>query len=365
MRGILTIGVLSPASYLIYDEPSYPSMKEGSPIASSGIQKGDRILWVDGQLVFSSTELRSVVNEPKALLRVRRGDKEFLTRIPRLQVADLRLAPHEKAELDDWRHEANLKEKVEQLYFIPYNLSYEAVVENPFTYIDETAQESTHQVTARAQSEMPLLSGDKILAVDGVIVTNAAELFSNIQTRRVQIITERKENPPLASWKDEDQSFYAGVNWIDLKGMIQSIGTEQRQTSKGSLYLLKPVIPKPLGELPLTEKQKTYLADKETSQKKQIEEIEDPEKKKEKMRLLETDQKRLNLGITNLQDRLIVYNPAPTTLFIDGFKDTWRTLTALVTGYLNPKWMAGPVGIVEVIHHGWTVGVRKLFSGWL
>ena len=39
--------------------------------------------------------------------------------------------------------------------------------------------------------------------------------------------------------------------------------------------------------------------------------------------------------------------------------DTAKTLTSLVTGKLNPKWMSGPIGMVQIIHHGWMVGVKE------
>ncbi len=53
------------------------------------------------------------------------------------------------------------------------------------------------------------------------------------------------------------------------------------------------------------------------------------------------------------------YNPAPWTLFGAVFTETWQTLKALITGYLNPKWLSGPVGIVQVLHHGWQLGVKE------
>lgn len=360
---ILTIGVLSPASFLIYNpSPSKNEtlLKEGTPMAGSGIQPKDRILWVDGQLVFSQAELSGLINEPKALLRVKRGDKEFLTRIPRLRIADLRVGPHEKAEFDDWQHEAQLKMKVDELFFIPYNLTHDGVIENAFTYIDENSQETTHQAAARSPIEMPLLPGDQVIAVDGIPISSAVELLATIQKRHVQIIVQRLETLTPLSWKEEDPSFFAGVDWTALQQMIQTIGTPSRQKSNGPLRLLEPVIPRPLAELPLTDEQQEWLSNKDNNVKKMVEEIEDPEKRKEAMRQLEKEQKRVRLGLF-LQDRQVVYNPLPTTLFVDGFKDVWRTLSALFTGMLSPKWMAGPVGIVQVIHYGWTVGIKEAF----
>ena len=58
-----TLGILSPASYLIYDQSDSQKQMPGSPIATSGIEKNDRIFWVDGQLVFSVRQLKSLLAE--------------------------------------------------------------------------------------------------------------------------------------------------------------------------------------------------------------------------------------------------------------------------------------------------------------
>ena len=49
----------------------------------------------------------------------------------------------------------------------------------------------------------------------------------------------------------------------------------------------------------------------------------------------------------------------PFHLFSDVFDQIARTLKALVTGYVSPKGMAGPVGIVQIIQHGWSLGVKE------
>ncbi len=37
----------------------------------------------------------------------------------------------------------------------------------------------------------------------------------------------------------------------------------------------------------------------------------------------------------------------------------WRTLGALFTGYLSPKNLSGPVGILQVMQTGWGLGVKE------
>ncbi len=68
--------VINPATYLIY-RPDI--VMTSSPLKEAGILPGDRVLWVDGELVFSRRQLTVVVIEPISLLSVLRGNKLFLT----------------------------------------------------------------------------------------------------------------------------------------------------------------------------------------------------------------------------------------------------------------------------------------------
>lgn len=64
-----TIGVLKPATYLIYDriQDKPNPIDENSPMYGSGISYGDRIIWVDGELVFSHDQLSQIINSNDAL----------------------------------------------------------------------------------------------------------------------------------------------------------------------------------------------------------------------------------------------------------------------------------------------------------
>jgi regulator of sigma E protease len=360
-RVTMTVGILNPASFLIYEK--YPDGKpnplpEGSPMQGSGIEYNDRILWVDGELIFSKRQLISVINQPRVLVTVKRGSQVFLSRITRLKIADLRLSGPERAELQDWEFEAGLKDKVQELYFIPYNLTPDCRVENAISYIDEDASEKRQFETTRSKLEIPLLRGDQILAVDGYKILNGYELLRAIQVRHVQMIVQRGMKYPSISWKAADNKFMAGVAFEDLQKLSQSIGTENRLQSIGDLHLLAPIQPKPLSEFPLSESIKERLASEFIAQKKQIEQMDNPQERALALRLLEENQKKLMLGIV-LQDRQVIYNPSPFKMFVGVFDETWRTLRALVTGYLSPKYMSGPVGIVQAIHYGWMLGIKE------
>lgn len=355
-------GIMSPASYLIYDR--YPSgaelpLPDGSPMEKSGIQYKDQIVWVDGQLVFSQPQLVALINEPKALLTVERGAERFLARTPRLKISDLRLGGSVKAELDDWRHEGNISAKVADLFFIPYNLTHEGLVEQALPYIDENSEEHLFFQKKEEDLGRSLEKGDRIVAVDGIPVASSVDLLVKLQERRVQIIVRRGvDSRASISWKEADPQFINTFQWDDISRIAQSIGSGQPLSSSGSFVLLAPVTPKALVDFPLSPEKKEKKAQELSAQKKEIEKMSSPEQQASALRLLEGRQKRLMLGIP-LQDGLVWYNPSPLTLFGDVFEEIWRTLAALIRGYVSPKELAGPVGILQVMHHGWTLGVKE------
>lgn len=355
---LTTIGVLSPASFLIYSPLQDGNLQPGSPMFESGIKNKDRIVWVDGELIFSLSQLSALINEPKTLLTIQRGDKVFLTRVPRVRVSDVKFSASEKAEIDDWQHEVGFKAKTEQLYFIPYNLNHNAVVEREIIFLDDNSKECRYSTAYRSSISVPLIPGDKILAVDGTPISSSLEFVKQLQNKQVRVIVQRMPELPSLSWKDEDKYFMQQVDWKELSKITGTLGAPNSPTQAGSFYLLNPIIPRPLSEFPLTETQRSWLAQKEEEQKKQIDAIENPQEKAEAQRLFESDQKRVKLGLA-LQDLPVRYNPSPLSIFGSVLQDTGRTLSALFTGTLNPKWMAGPVGIVEVIHHSWGIGVKE------
>ena len=360
-QNVVTMGILFPASYLIYDR--FPGGRdnplfESSPMEESGIQYKDRIIWADGSLVFSQPQLVNLVNQSTSLLTVERGSKTFVTVVPRLKVSDLHLSSTERGELDDWRHEAKLSTKLQDLFFIPYNLSSEGVVEASLPFLGKDAEEHVHEQALRAPFEKPLEKGDRILAIDGSSITSAFEILSALQTRHVQLIVQHRDKWPIVDWNQADESFFAQVNWKDLDKMINSIGTKSSIKEKGDLRLLNPIVPKTLIAFDLNSKQKTTLINEWEAQKKEIAAIKDPKEKERAMRLLEKDQKKLLLGIT-LRDHFVTYNPNPLVMTYRVFEQIGRTFVGLFTGALKPKQLSGPVGIIQVIHYGWSVGVQE------
>jgi regulator of sigma E protease len=349
---------VQPAAYLIYKQNSSLPF-ETSPMKESGIQDGDRILWADGKLLFSVQELIETINEPKALLTIQRDEQFFLARVPRLKISDLRLTPAQRAELEDWQHEAKIKGKSSDLFFIPYHLSCDCQIENVFSYLNVETIEQQPTGEARSPLEIPLQPGDRVIAVDGLPISSAYELIHLLQTRHIQIIVN-KESPNVApiSWKKADSAFVTGIHWNDLEKMIQSIGTREPIKQLMSLRLLNPVSPKPMSQLSIPEEKREQMEAVLAGRRKEIEHIKDPKQKAQAERLFEAGQNQVKLGILPV-NRNVIYNPSPFVLFHNVFQETWKTIVALFTGNVSPKYMTGPVGIVHVMQQSWGYGFTE------
>lgn len=361
-KGILTTGIIAPSNYIIYDKVKGQenALPEGSPMAESGIQYGDRIVWLDGDQVFSGQHMNHLLNDQRALLTIQRNGKPFLARVPRVPVQELKMDAEFKEEITDWQYEADLNNiKIYKLFTIPYNLTNDGVVENELKFIDKDNQLEAFPKYPYSQNEAPLQPHDKIIAVDGVPVKTSYQLLALLQKHPINIVVERNIDvtSPL-SWQNADQEYDRQINWNDLLKITNSIGTEHAVKSAGNYVLLAPIVPKTRQEFELSPEKRALFAAELSEQKKEIERIEDPEKRSHALALLKNQEKQLLLGLP-VQDRKVNYNPSPWTQFVSVFNEIWSTLTALVSGSLNPKWISGPIGIVQVVHNNWMLGIKE------
>lgn len=354
-KDVVTSGILKPANYIIYQKlPNGEEnlLPEGSPMANSGIHYGDRIVWADGVSIFSSQQLANVLNEGKALFTIQRGQDIFLRRIPRVHVEELKLDPEIKEELVDWQFEAGLNgTKIQKLFYLPYHLNGEGVVENRIKFIDKDNEEEVFPKHPFSSLESPLEEGDQIIAVDGVPIYRSYEILQLLQTHSVNIIVEMNtKSLPIPSWKEADAIFDRQYKWEDLHHLVSQIGIASTPLTSGNLELLNPVIPKMRKDFQLSLESQQRLQEELREQAREIDSIEDPEKRAKARHQLENRDKQLLLGLPAIQDERIHFNPDPITLFHNVFEEIWSTLKALFTGSLNPKWMSGPIGIVQVVH---------------
>ncbi|MCI5052955.1 MAG: site-2 protease family protein [Simkaniaceae bacterium] len=348
-----TVGILAPANYLIYNK--FPDGRENpipqtSPMAMSGIQYGDRIIWVDGELIFSLAQLRRVINEPITLLTIDRDGKTLQMRVPRMPLRDMRLSRLQLSELSDWQHEVGLKGDVRSLSFIPFNIDSNCYIENALTYVDDQARETN--------PTGPLKPGDRIIAVDGQEVVSGYQVLKHIQSRQVQIIVERDPSVAALSTLHQDARFEKSFDQAGLAKLTQALGTYPDMRKVGSLHLLNPVKPVSREKFDRSEKKQEQLDAAIAAAQERIDNMPSGREKTAAIQQLENYKNQLFLGIA-LQDRMVNYNPSPMVLFGDFFDETGRTLKGLFTGNLKPKWLSGPVGIVHVMQHSWSLGFAE------
>ncbi len=358
---VLTLGVLNSARFLVYDrfpDGSENPLQSGVPMASSGIEYGDRILWLDGEMIYSKESFTRLLNEERALLTVQRGNQVLLMRVPRMPLAEYKLAPLYKEELEDWQYEAKLAGQLLDLFFIPYNLTWDCVVETPFAFIDKEDETRAFPQIPYSEKSRSLLPHDRILAVDGLPVKRSYDLLKAIQERHVNVIVQKGVFTNSALSLASSNSSFLDFDVKEIENLAATIGFGSAIASSEKYALLSRIKPIMRKDLPIPQEKKELLSKFLDEQKKRLQEIDDPQKRAEALNLLEGHQTELVVGVA-LQDMAVQYNPPPQKLFGNVFEEVWRTLTALVTGYLNPKWLAGPIGIVQIIHYGWTVGIKE------
>ena len=351
-QDIYTLGIYTPASYLIYNAEKAPIPDE-APIAKSGIQSGDRIIWAGGERIFSSNQLEKIINEPVALLSIQRSSQNMLVRVPIFSISAIRTSSAFKGELDDWAHASNLKGRLGEFKFIPYQVSSSATVERALPYIDEMAEQQSMWV-----GESALQPGDRILSVNGVNIQTSTQLIDNLQKRQVQVIVKRNSLSKPINWKLADAQFEHAIDQNALSEITTALARGNRLESSGDIALLKPITPIPYKDFPVSETQKKKMERAQELNQEKIENIDDEQARAEAQKMLDAYTGRLMLGV-QLLDQAVIYNPTPWKLFDDTLDDMGRTFIGLFSGTLSPKYVAGPVGIVQILHRSMGLGIPE------
>ena len=343
-----TIGILAPASYLFYKTNTDPI----SPVLKgSGISNNDRLLWVDGEILFSTRQLSNIINEKHAFLTIQRNSIIFHTKINLVKISDLNLPSDFKDDLNDWKYLEKLNQNLEDLYILPYSFNSQKVINNSLQFIDETT--AVNFKNKRNAFSRPLQRGDRILAIGNTKIVNAPMLFSILQSPEVLLITQNNKNLlKKVSYKNVDNNFDKNLNVKDLNKMISRIGGKDPIYHLNDLHLLKPLTPitaKQMAKLDSTSAQAYNLF------KNQIDKIKDPQRKEEAIKGLKIFGNIKILGVAPV-DKTIKYNPNPLILFSDVFKEISTVFMSLFSGKLSPKHLAGPIGIVQVMKRSWQMG---------
>ena len=364
-RDVRTAGILDSASYLIYqpkDEAELKGLAEGSPLVGSGIQPGDRLIWANGELLFSQQQLMHLMNDQRTLLTIQRGNNVIQRRVPRVLVQELRLDPSVREELADWQFAAGLQQtKLLKLYALPYNMTVDNVIENPLAFIDKEVEEQTFPKYLLSPIDEPLMPGDKILAVDGTSVKKADAVLAQIQTPHLLLMVIREPGAfaQAVSPREANDSFTQDVHWDQLQTIVNSIGTDRQINSDGNLVLLYPIVPKTLLEFAINPADKVKYANDLADKRRIVDALEDPDQRAHAQQILDESEHQLNINPPYFRDRRVTYNPTPLTLFAETGNEIWRTLGALVSGRLGLKWVTGPIGLLQIVQENWSVSIKE------
>ncbi|MCH9633583.1 MAG: hypothetical protein S4CHLAM7_03110 [Chlamydiae bacterium] len=359
-KGILTSGILSPANYILYNKlPNGQDnpLSEGTPLYNSGLAYGDRLIWMDGELLFSNLQLNELLNTQYSLITVNRDGKNLLAKISKAPTNELKLNAAYKEELGDLKYEGRLKPKLRDLLILPYQVSSNLVVEAPLVFFEDSSV-SPGLPSSSTLVETSLKPGDRILAVNGEAVSEPIDLLNALQSHKFNIIVQTgQQDLKLVPFQVANANFEKQINWQQLKQLMNSIGTSESQSQLGSLKLLNPIVPLPLTKL-AEASNNAYLLKSLDAQQQKIDEITNSERKEQAQAAFTRAKSRLYLG-ASFQDREVLFNPPPYVLFGHVTADVFHTLKALVSGSLNPKWLSGPIGIVQVMQQGWSIGLKE------
>lgn len=321
------------ARYFNYQKTKEKDAPINQSALQSGIEEGDRVVWADGQFLFSQKQLASLMNDGHALVSFSRGDEIFWLRVPKIAIQGLNLTEKEKAE---YAQKGDL--------LLPFLFDNQLVVQASLTYLQESKE-----MPFKGENGVTVEKGDKLRAVDGVAISSQDELIKALQHKKIVCLVKKArpdETRKPTSWKEADEKF-------EIDGKVLAPFLYGFANSEDSDYkLLKPIDAKPLEQFYDTaegkerfKKDRAHTLDKLKN---------DPKRLAQFQKSLEEN--RLGLFF---MDQMVVYNPQPFTLFGNVFQDIRKTLSALFKGFVSPKELSGPIGIVQVMHYGWMVSFNE------
>jgi regulator of sigma E protease len=356
-NGILTTGVLSSGSFLVWNKPKEGGLSSEAQ-EKSGILPSDRLVWMDGDFLVSPMQLSALLNDGCLYVTVLRDGKHVNLHIPRIPVGELKLTPEIRGEISDWQYESKLQSvRTNHLWFLPYNLTSDGVVEGEIPLLDN---ETKIKETQKPLYKDVLLPHDRIVAVAGQPVTTAAEILKSFQEKHVLVIVDRTAAPkkPL-TFQDADSLFRAGYQSSQLLQLTQSIGTHDQMKQNGTFVLLNPIAPKTRNELLEESGRKAEVTAIKEEEERFLQGIEDPQMRLQAKENLQSRDRQLFLGLSGVHDTMVLFNPNPLAVCESIGDEIYQTVVALFGGYLSPRWMSGPVGILHVIQQQWSIGYKE------
>lgn len=361
-EGMKTLGIAEFGKYLTYNKLKNGqdnSIMKSSALFGTNLQYGDRIVWADGTFIYSNAQLSAIINDSKTLLTVERDGKNIFVRVSKSPLSELKLTLDVKGELSDWQFLQKMKGRLTQFYFIPYNITSDLIVESTLPYVDPEFKKSQLNAPLLTPFDGVLEKGDKIIAIDLAPINHASELLKALQSKKVNIVVERGVNNQLPISFEEAAKQFANHDLLsEVNRFTATFLNPNFKETQGRLVKLNSVEPKPIMNAFESEDERLAFDHQISEAKKKIESISDSKKRSADMEELEKVLKLKVLGI-QLEDQTITYNPNPFELFAGVMSEIWNTLMALFKGSLNPKWLSGPVGILQAMQHGLSIGFNE------
>ena len=331
-----------PANYLTVQKQSDGNIQNfsGSPLADLNIQDQDRLLWVDGQIIYSPSQLHEILEKRNALVTVQRGEEVFLVQVPRVLENLLYMPSEFSNEVGDWKYEMGMKAK--KTYLLPYSFDKEGTI--------------LHRIPYNKPMVDSLKKGDKILAIDGVKMNSGLAILQALQTHKVSLIVQRAK-PKVFDWQTQDETFENSLEREKLYQLTHRLGLTEKKNN-GDLHLIEGIVPKNMLAFAKTDIEKEQLNKQIAESRKAILQMRDPDKRKESLALLEEELQRPMLGIA-FQEKMVPYNPNPVRSFVSVYQSTFRTLKSLIVGNISPKFLSGPVGMMQVMHRSFSISIKE------
>ncbi len=331
-----------PGNFLIFESIPNIVPKEMAYLQQLGLEKGDRLLTLNGQPLFSKASLVELLQELSVLIYVERQNEMIAIKVPKIPPSDIKMNKAQKGELTDWMHGSKLKSI---RYFIPYDLSQDLVVEGACEYLNNEAFWQLPTEGDPLSFEGNLQKGDKIFSVNGITVCSGTQFIEALDRPSVHVIAQKRTHKALPLDQSLEE-FWAPFMKEDFKAMFN----DPKLKSKGEFLQFNiPVIR--LDQLKLSEAEQESQQKRYDDEMQRIGKIKDPKQRNLELKEMELNQKRYLIGGL-FGDQPVSFNPSPWQEMKDACQMTFKTLSSLFKGALSPKQLSGPVAIVGVMQHG-------------
>ena len=322
-EGWKSMGILSSGSYVVANG-FIGKGEEFSPLKNSLIKSKDRIVYADGNIIYSIYQLADIVNRDIALVTVEREGKKLHLQVPRVLLSDLKLSNEQKDEFVDSKREMNLDSAIAGTYFIPYLISDGLYVKDRVSFLDDEFS---------SKSKKFLQNKDKILAVAGEKVSSMKDFYEAISERRCLLMVSG-EVLEDSLWSSCDEAFMKQLDHDKISQMEEFIGADVTKQI-GDYRFLKSSVPVNVKDF--IEKTDPSMLEtmKGNLDKSEFEKI--------------VNRKTLFSGM-KIEDGKVIYNPGPLKQAKDVVQDIFFSLSGLFSGKISPKHMSGPIGMVKIVH---------------